>query len=156
VNEIKQKCIKNKNRIFWDFCATRILMLPALSPYYWNIHQRANPVKEALFVPRFIMSCWSLRRSGMTRVNEGSHSFTCHPHVYPQVHWAIPAFTPQLQSITALWPVLISCPTEGRRLSWPKWLGEILRWFARPKTVTHPSTSRGGREPTSQVQRANH
>ena len=25
------------------------------------------------------------RQSGMARVNEGSHSFTCHPHVYPQV-----------------------------------------------------------------------
>jgi len=25
----------------------------------------------------------SLNRSGMARVNEGSHSFTCHPHVYP-------------------------------------------------------------------------
>jgi len=29
------------------------------------------------------------------------------------------AFTLQLQSITALWLVLISCPAEGRRLSWP-------------------------------------
>jgi len=29
----------------------------------------------------------SLKRSGMARVNEGSHSFTCHPHVYPQVEW---------------------------------------------------------------------
>ena len=26
------------------------------------------------------------------------------------------------QSIIALWPVLISCPTKGRRLSWHKWL----------------------------------
>jgi len=25
------------------------------------------------------------RRSGMARVNEGSYSFTCHLHVYPQV-----------------------------------------------------------------------
>ena len=33
-----------------------------------------------------------------------------------------PAFTPQPQSTTALWPVLISRPTEGRRLSWPAWL----------------------------------
>jgi len=38
-----------------------------------------------------------------------------------------PVFVPQLQSITALWPVLISPPAEGRRLSWPGWLGEILR-----------------------------
>jgi len=27
----------------------------------------------------------SLKRSGMAHVNEGSHSFTCHPRVYPQV-----------------------------------------------------------------------
>jgi len=33
-----------------------------------------------------------------------------------------PAFTPQPQRITALWPVLISRPTEGMRLSWPGWL----------------------------------
>jgi len=29
------------------------------------------------------------------------------------------------------------------------WLGEILRWFARPKTVTHPSISSGDRESKS-------
>ena len=29
------------------------------------------------------------------------------------------------------------------------WLGKILQWFARPKTVTHPSISRGGRESNS-------
>jgi len=39
-----------------------------------------------------------------------------------QVEWAIPAFTSQPWSITALYPVLISHPTEGRRLSWPGWL----------------------------------
>jgi len=33
-----------------------------------------------------------------------------------------PAFTPQPQSITALWPVLVSRSAEGRRLSWPGWL----------------------------------
>jgi len=31
----------------------------------------------------------------------------------------MPAFTPQPQSIIALWLVLISYPAEGRRLSWP-------------------------------------
>jgi len=67
----------------------------------------------------------------MARVNDGSHSFTCHPHVYPQVEWTIPAFIPQPQSITTLWLVLISHPTEGSRLSWPGWLGEIVRWLRR-------------------------
>jgi len=52
------------------------------------------------------------------RVNEVSCNFTCHP----QVEWAIPAFTTQLQSVTALWLVLIFSPTEGRRLSWPEWV----------------------------------
>ena len=42
------------------------------------------------------------RRSDTARVNEGSHSFTCHPHVHPQVERAMPAFTPQPQSVTAL------------------------------------------------------
>ena len=35
------------------------------------------------------------------------------------MEWTIPAFTPQPQSITALWLVLISRPAEGRRLRWP-------------------------------------
>jgi len=30
-----------------------------------------------------------LMSSGMARVNEGSHSFTCHIHVYPQMEWAV-------------------------------------------------------------------
>jgi len=29
------------------------------------------------------------------RVNEESHSFTYHPHVYSQVEWTVPDFTPQ-------------------------------------------------------------
>jgi len=44
----------------------------------------------------------------MARVNEESHCFTCHPHVHPLVEWTMPAFTPQPQSVTALWPILIS------------------------------------------------
>ena len=32
-----------------------------------------------------MMSDSSLKRSGMALVNKGSHSFTCHLHVYPQV-----------------------------------------------------------------------
>jgi len=68
------------------------------------------------------MSYSCLKRSGMARVNEGSHTFTCNPHVYPQVEEAIAAFTPQPENITALWPVLISRPAEGRRLSLPGWM----------------------------------
>ena len=65
---------------------------------------------------------------------------------YPQVKWSIPVFDPQPHSVAALWLVLISHPTEGRRLSWPGWLGEILMWFACRKMVTNPSICRGGRE----------
>jgi len=52
----------------------------------------------------------------MTRVNEGSHSFTCHPHVYPQVYYGKShrAYSPQLHSITALLLVPIFRPTEWR------------------------------------------
>jgi len=71
----------------------------------------------------FIMSCSSLRRSDMTRVNTRSHSFTCHPHVYPQVEWAIYLpLLPSCRASHALRPVLISHPAEGRRLSWPGWV----------------------------------
>jgi len=35
------------------------------------------------FVQRFIMRNSALKRSGMAGANEGSHSFTCHPDVYP-------------------------------------------------------------------------
>ena len=44
----------------------------------------------------------------LARVNKGSHSFTCQSHVHPRMESAITALTPQLQSITALWLVLIS------------------------------------------------
>jgi len=41
----------------------------------------------------------SLKRSGMARVNEGSHSFTCHPDVYH--NWNEP-YLPLLPSRRAL------------------------------------------------------
>jgi len=61
----------------------------------------------------------SLRRSGTARVNEESHSFTYHPaeHAY-KMEFVMPAFTPI--TIIALWPVLISGPAKGSRLSWPR------------------------------------
>jgi len=94
----------------------------------------------------------------MTLHNERSHSFTCHPHVYPQVEWTIPAFTPLQQSVTALWlvPVLISRPQELRVGGWVG-LGGLAKYWSSlapsplpPKTVNHhPSISRGGRESNS-------
>jgi len=75
----------------------------------------------------------------LAHVNKGSQSFTCHVHIYPNMEQTILSI-PQPQGITALWPVRISRPTKGRRLSWPRWLGEIPRWFVRQKAVTHPSS----------------
>jgi len=53
----------------------------------------------------------------MVHVDKRLHSFTGQPYICPQMEGAVPALTPQPQSIIALWIVLISGPTEGRRLS---------------------------------------
>jgi len=60
------------------------------------------------------------------------------------------AFTPQPQSLTTLWQVLISRPAEGRRLSWH---GARLHTQVvyPPKTVIHPSTNRARRRVTSLI-----
>jgi len=81
--------------------------------------------KEANLYSAYYVQLTS-RCSGMARVNTGSHSFTCHPHAYPQVESTI--YLPLTPA--ALWLVLILHPAKGRRLSWPGRLGEILRWFA--------------------------
>jgi len=61
-----------------------------------------------------------------------------------------------MQSVTARWLVFISRPSEGRRLSWPGGLGEILRWFARPKTVILPSICCGDRPVANTTPRPYH
>ena len=52
----------------------------------------------------------SLRHSGTAHVNERSHSFTCHRHVYPRMEWA------SFGSFRASphWPVLIARPVVDR------------------------------------------
>jgi len=44
----------------------------------------SRPKEEAYLYSAYYELLTS-RRSGMARVNEGSYSLTCHPHVYPQV-----------------------------------------------------------------------
>jgi len=61
----------------------------------------------------------------------GDHTVLPATHTFIHKWNIIPAFTPQQQIVTTLWPVLIFRPAEGRRLSWPEWL------------VTH----RGGLQP---------
>jgi len=71
----------------------------------------------------------------MARVNERSQFYlpTTRLSTNRMSHCA---FSPQPQRVIALWPVLISRPTEGRRLSWPVWLVSLQ--YARPKTIIHP------------------
>jgi len=84
------------------------------------------------------MSDASLGRSGSACVNKGSHSSTYHPHVRPKVEWVISAFTPQPQSVTALWLVLISRSTDDRRLSWPESWDMDIRLVK--SCLTHPDS----------------
>ena len=56
--------------------------------------------------------------SQVWHVNEGSQFYLL-PTCLSKNGISHPAFTPQPQEITALWPVLIFHPAEGRRLSWP-------------------------------------
>jgi len=67
-----------------------VLGITNLSQVSTVCHRFRQSREYALFVSRFIVSCSSLRRSGMAHVNKGSHSFICHRHIYPQVEWAIP------------------------------------------------------------------
>jgi len=100
------------------------------------------PICIALYNEQLTAS--PLRRSGMARVNDGSHSF------------AIPAYRPTLQpqGITAIWLVLI-LPSHGR-LSRPRWLVTYRNKVPSPResnpdTVTHPITNRAQRRLTSLI-----
>ena len=79
------------------------------------------------------MSYSSLNCAGVARVNEESHSFTYHTHVY------LPLLPSRRASLN-FWPVLIIHPAEDRRLSWPEWLLHTNAVY--PRTVIHLSTNR--------------
>ena len=88
------------------------------------------------------MSCPSLRRSGMARVNEGSQFYLPPTRLCTSgmSHARQKLFRSRRASPHLGWYSFPVPPRVGGLL------GGILRWFARPKTVTHPSTSRGGRK----------
>jgi len=71
-------------------------------------------------------------------------------------NYTMPAITPQPQSITALWLVLILPSLGGRRLSRPGgWLHTEIKCRLRetnPDTVTHPSTNKAQRRLTSLIE----
>ena len=54
-------------------------------------------------------------------VNDGSHSFTRHPHVYPRMELAILHLLPAAKHHRILAGTHF-CPTQAKRLSWPRWL----------------------------------
>ena len=62
---------------------------------------------------------------------------------YRRYFWKISITT--LQSVISLWPVLISRPTEGRKLSWPVWLvtyrGDIMPAWRRNPSQQQPTDS---------------
>jgi len=59
----------------------------------------------------------------MALVNK-DHSYFCRPHIYPLIKWMMPVVTPQLQSITTLWLVLISRPflRTSQKVGWEEHL----------------------------------
>jgi len=112
----------------------------------------------------------------MARIVKGSHSLTCHPRVYPQVEWTIPAFAfPAVVGsllLTSEWwkvELVYSTTTVSKQPAQDRYVTEITviscsdrhtslvdysyipRWFTRPKTATHPSTNRARRWLTSLI-----
>ena len=94
--------------------------------------------KGSLFVYRLLWANLSLLISRRGAQGEGSHSFTCHPHV----EWTIPVFNPQPSRVAALWLYGTHFPVPLRVGGW---VG-LVRWFARLKPVTYPSICPGGWE----------
>ena len=77
----------------------------------------------------------------MARVNEGSHSFTCHPYIYPRMKWAILLLLPSRNTSPHFGRY--SVPVPQRVGGWDGLVaGYIPRWYARSKKVTHSSTNR--------------
>jgi len=87
------------------------------------------------------------RRSGMARVLNGSHSFTCTPRVHPPTEWTIPAFVFPAEACSHY------RPRRERKLSWPGWLVTYRDRCPAPgiEPVTHPSTNRTRRMLTSLI-----
>jgi len=81
----------------------------------------------------------------MARVKEGSHSFTCHPHVYPRVELVILPLLPNRSASPHFGRYSFPVPlrVEG-------WVG-LGGWLHTEEGVTHPSTNRARRRVTSLI-----
>ena len=106
-----------------------------------------HTTKRSLICIALIILAGYLEGAQVQHVLTRDHAILAATHVYPK--WNKPAFTPGPQIVTSLWLVIISHSTEGRRLNWPGWLGEILRWFIHPKMVTHPGCGESNSRPLS-------
>jgi len=72
---------------------------------------------------------------------------TVRPRIRANASRDVPVYLPSFD-----W-VLICLPTKGwLRLSRQTWVpGSALRWFTRPKTVTHPGTNHAWRRETTLI-----
>jgi len=84
------------------------------------------------------------------RSDMATHSFTCKQ--------AVPVFTPQPQSIAAVWLHCTNFAVPRRVEGWVAlggWLDTEIKWRpleSNPDTVTHPSTNRVQRRLTSLIE----
>jgi len=123
----------------WDYADFRVRFLPPTV----GVEKR----RDILYAYDFLFTFHtksksnhdsSLKRSRIARVNEGSYSLPA-THTFIR-KWNEP-YLPLLPSRRVsphFWLVLISRPAEGRRLSLPVWLAEILRWFSRRRRSPIP------------------
>jgi len=91
-------------------------------------------------------------------LNEGSHSFAYHNTFIQKWNEPYLPLTPNSRTSQNFGWYSFSFPLRVGGWVSLVYLGEILRWFALPKTVTHPSICRGGRElnPRPSSRESNH
>ena len=89
-------------------------------------------------------------------------NFTCHPHVYPQMEWAIlhgfrkhspdGVARARWRTSESAYVLRIYRPRKDERLSWPEWLvtyrNKVPPLGVESRNVTHPSTNRARRTVT--------
>ena len=110
--------------------------------WYWCRWRRSTSVCEATW-----RSASRGRQRGVLLVRRVQwSSSTTHPLDQRRYDPVLHAPIRCCKLIVTVASVLSSRPAEGRRLSWPGWLGQILRSFPRQKMLTHLSICRRGRE----------
>jgi len=86
----------------------------------------------------------------LARVNEGSHSFTCHPDVYPHTEWAILYLFPSLRASSHFGRYSFSVPRRvGGWVGLGGWLHIKVVWPSEDRH--HPGTNRARRRVTSLI-----